>query len=75
MSASGMVVRRHSSQWIGVLRCGAATPDEARALADGYIERRGIVAEWTKTTGGRRMKVGIAGLRQYDVIYRLERRP
>lgn len=75
MTPAGMIVRRHSSQWIAVLRTGAGTAEEARELADGYLSRRGITAEWAKTEGGRRMKVGVAGLRRFDVIYRLERKP
>lgn len=74
-TTAGMVVRRQGDQWLGILRCGAATPEEARSLADGYMARRAIVCEWAKTEGGQRLKVGIAGFRRYDVVYRLAQKP
>jgi hypothetical protein len=69
------VVRRQGSQWLGILRCGAATADEARGLADAYLARHGVVGEWTKTIEGYRPKIGVAGYRRFDVIYRLAGRP
>lgn len=75
MTPAGLIVRKHGAQWVGILRCGAATADEARATADGYLSRRGIAATWTKTDGGQRLKVGVMGLRKFDVYYQLERKP
>ena len=76
MTPAGLIVRKSGDQWIGVLRCGAATSDEARSLADGYLKRRGILGEWTKTVTGYRPKVGMLGAyRRFDVIYRLAGKP
>jgi len=75
VTPAGMIVRRQGAQWIGVLRCGAGTPEEARDLADGYMARRGIACEWAKTITGYRPKVGVMGYRRYDVVYRLESKP
>lgn len=72
---AGLVVRQVGRQWIGILRCGAGTPEQAREMADGYMERRGIACAWTKTAGGQRLKVGVMGLRRFDVYYQLEARP
>lgn len=75
MTPPGLKVRRISGQWLGLLQVGAGTIDEARALGDAYMARHGITAEYAKTSGGSRLKVGIMGMRRYDVLYRLERRP
>lgn len=75
MTPAGLIVRRYGAQWIGILRCGAGTAEEARVTADAYMERRGIACTWTKTVGGQRLKVGILGLRRFDVYYQLERKP
>ncbi len=76
MSApAGMVVRKHGAQWVGILKCGAWTPEDARSMADGFLERRGITAEWAKTEEGRRPKVGMMGYRRFDVFYRLAAKP
>jgi hypothetical protein len=71
----GLIVRRDESGWVGVLRCGAWTSDEARTMADAFLARRSIAGEWMGTKGGSRMKVGVMGLRRFDVLYRLERQP
>ncbi len=71
----GLRVRRQGRQWLGTVQVGAATPEEARATADGYLSRKGVAATWTKTTGGERVKVGVMGLRRYSVIYQLSERP
>ena len=72
---AGLIVRRHGGQWVGILRIGAGSAEEARTVADGYLERRGIEGTWTKTALGHRLKVGVSGLRRFDVYYQLERRP
>lgn len=72
---AGMTLRRHGGVWVGILRCGAGSADEARAMADGYLSRRRIAGVWTKTTYRGPMKVGIAGLRRFDVYYELAMRP
>lgn len=72
---AGLIVRQMGHQWIGILRCGAGTAEQAKATADGYMERRGIACTWTKTAGGQRLKVGVMGLRRFDVYYQLESKP
>lgn len=71
----GLVVRQQGAQWIGVLRCGAGTSDEARSLADAFMGRRGIACEWSQTITGYRPKVGVMGYRRFDVVYRLAGKP
>ncbi len=71
----GLLVRRRGDEWIGVLRCGAATPGDARDMADAFLDRRSIRGQWVETNGGRRLKVGIAGLRRFDVVYLLTGKP
>lgn len=72
---AGMVVRKHGGQWVGILKCGAWSANDARGMADGFLARRGIAAEWSKTVEGPRPKVGMIGYRRYDVFYRLASKP
>lgn len=72
---AGMVVRKHGPQWIGILKCGGWSSEEARAMADAFLARRGIAAEWAKTEERHRPKVGLMGYRRFDVVYRLEGKP
>lgn len=67
----GLIVRRDKDGDIGILRCGAYTSAQAREMADAFLARRDIEATYVGTKGGSRMKVGVMGLRRFDVHYRL----
>lgn len=68
----GLRVRVQGAATIGTLRCGAATPEEAKVLADGYLARRGIRSEWRRTVRpDYTPKIGVAGYKAFDVEYLL----
>lgn len=56
-----------------IAQVGAASVVEARDRASAALAGRGLVVEYIGTTGGERLKVGIAGLRRYSVSFRVVR--
>ena len=49
---------------------GAVSATEARARAADVLGRRGLQVEYLQTDGGKRLKVGISGLRLFAVTFR-----